>query len=338
MSSAKIQAATGLAPAIWGTTYLTTTELLPAGRPLLGTVLRAVPAGLVLVAIGRRLPHGMWWWRALVLGALNIGAFFALLFVAAYRLPGGVAATIIAAQPLLVAGLSAWLLPERAPARLLLAAVAGVAGVGLLVLPAGATLDAVGVAAAVGAAAVFAAGIVLSKRWPSPAPLLATTGWQLVAGGLLALPFALIFEGLPASLSLASLAGYTYLTTFGAAVAYVLWLRGIHALPATRVTFLALLSPVVATALGWIALGQKLTALQALGALLVLTSVIAAQALRDAPAVSHERDFLATASALLAGSPEPRRARSAPHPARTATPQTHRSGRRSRTERSTDLR
>jgi probable blue pigment (indigoidine) exporter len=282
MHSLRVHAATGVAPAIWGTTYLTTTQLLPAGRPLLAAVLRALPAGLVLIAIGRRLPDRSWWWRALVLGALNVGAFFALLFVAAYRLPGGVVATIVAAQPLLVAGLSAWLLAERAPARLVLAAVAGVAGVGLLVLPAGTMVDPAGVAAAVGAAAVFAAGIVLSKRWPSPAPLLATTGWQLAAGGLLALPFALILEGLPPSLSVANLAGYAYLAVFGAAVAYVLWLRGIRALPATRVTFLALLSPVVATALDWIVRGQHLTLLQATGGLIVLGSVIASQ-LRRVP-------------------------------------------------------
>jgi probable blue pigment (indigoidine) exporter len=277
MSSPGIQAATGLAPAIWGTTYLTTTQLLPAGRPLLAAVLRALPAGLVLIAISRRLPDGIWWWRVLVLGGLNIGAFFALLFVAAYRLPGGVAATIIAAQPLLVAGLSAWLLSERAPARLVLAAVAGVAGVGLLVLPAGATLDAVGVAAAMGAAAVFATGIVLSKRWPSPAPLLVATGWQLAAGGLLALPFALVLEGFPASVSSANLAGYAYLTIFGAAIAYALWFRGIRALPPTRVAFLALLSPVVATALDWVVRGQRLTPLQAVGGLIVLGSVVTSQ-------------------------------------------------------------
>jgi probable blue pigment (indigoidine) exporter len=277
MSSAKVQAATGVAPAIWGTTYLVTVQLLPAGRPLLGAVLRALPAGLVLTAIGRRLPHGIWWWRALVLGTLNIGAFFALLFVAAYRLPGGVAATIIAAQPLLVAGLSAWFLSERATARLVLAAVAGVAGVGLLVLPAGAMLNTVGVAAAVGAAAVFAAGIVLSKRWPSPAPIVSTTGWQLAAGGLLVLPVALLLEGLPGNLSVATLAGYAYLTIFGAALAYVLWLRGIRALPATRVTFLALLSPVVATALDWMVRGQRLSVLQAVGGLIVLGSVVVAQ-------------------------------------------------------------
>ena len=199
------------------------------------------------------------------------------MFVAAYRLPGGVAATIIAAQPLLVTGLSAWLLSERASARLVLAAVAGVTGVGLLVLPAGTMLDAVGVVAAVGAAAVFATGIVLSKRWPAPAPLLATTGWQLAAGGLLALPFALVLEGFPASLSVANLAGYAYLTIFGAAVAYALWSRGIRALPPTRVTFLALLSPVVATALDWIVRGQRLSPLQAVGGLIVLGSVVASQ-------------------------------------------------------------
>jgi probable blue pigment (indigoidine) exporter len=277
MSAPRIQVATGLAPAIWGTTYLTTTQLLPSGRPLLAAALRALPAGLMLIAISRRLPDGIWWWRAFVLGALNIGAFFALLFVAAYRLPGGVAATIIAAQPLLVAALSAWLLCERASMRLVLAALTGVAGVGLLVLPAGTTLDAAGVAAALGAAVVFALGIVLSKRWPSPAPLLVTTGWQLAAGGLLTLPFALVLAGLPASLTVTNLAGYAYLTVFGAAVAYALWFRGIRALSPTRVAFLALLSPVVATALDWIVRGEGLTPLQAAGGLIVLGSVVASQ-------------------------------------------------------------
>jgi probable blue pigment (indigoidine) exporter len=275
---------TALAPAIWGTTYLVTSEWLPPGRPLLAAVARALPAGLVLVALTRRLPHGGWWWRAAVLGALNIGAFFALLFVAAYRLPGGVAATIIAAQPLLVVALSGRFLGERVAARVVLAGAAGVVGVALLVLRGATTLDAIGVAAALGAAAAMAVGIVLSKRWPSPAPLLATTGWQLVAGGLLAAPVALAVEGPPpATLTPGNLAGYAYLTVVGSALAYALWFRGIRALSPTHVTFLALLSPVVATALGWIALGQQLTPLQALGGLIVLGSVAAAQSGRSRP-------------------------------------------------------
>lgn len=278
----RITSATALAPAIWGTTYLVTTELLPPGRPLLAAVVRALPAGLLLMAITRRLPHGVWWSRALVLGALNIGVFNALLFVAAYRLPGGVAATVGAVQPLCAAGLSAALLGERLSLRTALAGVAGVGGVSLLVLRADARLDGLGVAAALGGALVMAAGIVLAKRWPSPAPLLATTGWQLVAGGLLMLPVALAVEGPPpTTLTAANLAGYAYLSLIGAALAYALWFRGIRALSPTGVSFLGLLSPLVATALGLLVLGQRLTPLQVVGGLVVLAALVAAQGRRQ---------------------------------------------------------
>lgn len=269
---------TALAPAVWGSTYLVTTEFLPPDRPLLAAVVRALPAGLLLVALTRRLPQGEWWGRAALLGALNIGAFLALLFVAAYRLPGGVAATIGAAQPLLVGLLAVGLLGERLTARAAAAAVAGMAGVSLLVLRADAQLDTVGVAAAMGSAVVMALGVVLSKRWPSPAPLLASTGWQLTAGGLLLLPLALAVEGAPpSSLSAENVAGYAYLSLVGAALAYALWFRGIRELSPTSVAFLILLSPLVATLLGWLALDQQLTPLQALGALIVLASLVAAQ-------------------------------------------------------------
>lgn len=281
---------TALAPAVWGSTYLVTTELLPPGRPLLAAVLRALPAGLLLVLVTRKLPTGSWWWKSLVLGALNIGVFFALLFVAAYRLPGGVAATVGSVQPLLVAGLSALLLGQRLTAPVLLAAVTGIAGVALLVLRADARLDALGVAAALGGAVVMATGVVLSKRWTSPAPLLATTGWQLVAGGLLLLPVALLVEGPPPdALTTRNLMGYTYLSVIGAALAYTLWFRGIKALSPTEVTFLGLLSPLVAATLGWLALDQGFTRLQLLGGLLALTAVALAQTRRSRsrPAVAE---------------------------------------------------
>ncbi|MFC6019040.1 EamA family transporter [Plantactinospora solaniradicis] len=270
--------ATALVPMIWGSTYLVTTEFLPPGRPLLAATARALPAGLALVALTRRLPRGDWWWRAAVLGTLNIGAFFALLFVAAYRLPGGVAATVGAIQPLLVLGLATGLLGEVLRTRTVVAAIAGLAGVTLLVLRADARLDAVGVAAAAGGAASMALGVVLSKRWPAPVPVLAATGWQLVAGGLLLLPVTLLVEGPPpASLTMANLAGYGYLTVVGSAFAYALWFRGIRALPPTNVSFLSMLSPVVATALGWIVLDQELTPAQALGGLVVLAAIVVPQ-------------------------------------------------------------
>ena len=274
-------AVTAIAPAIWGTTYLVTSELLPPDRPLLAAVLRALPAGLLLTAVSRQLPRGDWWWRSLVLGTLNIGAFFALLFVAAYRLPGGVAATVGAIQPVLVACLSAGLLGERLRTGTIVAGAAGVAGVSMLVLRADARLDALGVTAALGGAIVMATGVVLAKRWRSPASPLTTTGWQLIAGGLVLLPLMAVVEGLPPALSAANVAGYAYLTIIGAAIAYPLWFRGIRALSPTNVTFLGLLSPLVATALGWLVLDQRLTAAQLAGGLLVLAAVIAPQLMKE---------------------------------------------------------
>ena len=140
-SDLKTTAVTALVPAVWGTTYIVTTQLLPPGRPLLAATLRALPAGLVLLAVARRLPHGCWWWRSGVLGVLNIGLFFGLLFEAAYRLPGGLAATLVSTTPLLVVGLS-WPLLSIRPTRWSVAAGAtGVGGVALLVFRPGAPLD-----------------------------------------------------------------------------------------------------------------------------------------------------------------------------------------------------
>lgn len=271
----QLTAVTALAPMAWGTTYLVTTELLPPDRPLTAGVLRALPAGLLILAVTRTLPKGEWWWRSLILGTLNIGAFFALLFVAAYRLPGGVAATVGAIQPLVVGVLAARFLGEALTRQRLLAGVAGIAGVGLLVLQADGRLDAVGIAAALGGVLSMASGIVLAKKWGRPERPLVTTSWQLIAGGVVLLPLALLVEGVPDQpLTAPNIAGYTYLALIGAALAYTLWFRGIHALPVGSITFLSLLSPVVAVMAGWLFLGQSLALGQIAGTAIILAAVL----------------------------------------------------------------
>lgn len=279
MSRANLTLTTAIAPALWGTTYITTTEFLPPHHPLLTALLRALPAGLLITLIFRRLPRGEWWWRAGVLGVLNIGLCFALLFIGAYRLPGGVAATIGAIQPLIVTLLGWPLLAVRPSAWSLGAGAAGVCGVGILVLGGGARLDLLGAAAALGGAASMALGIVLTKRWgrPSDVPVIAFTGWQLTAGGLLLAPFAILFEGGSRTISAANVGGYLYLGLVGTALAYTLWFRGIDRLPATAVSFLGLLIPIVATLAGWVAYRQALTAPQFAGVALVLGSIVVAQ-------------------------------------------------------------
>lgn len=272
-------ALTGLAPAIWGSTYLVTTELLPPDRPLLATTVRALPGGLLLLALGRRLPAGVWWWRAPLLGVLNIGAFNVLLFVAAYRLPGGIAAMIMSAQPMFVVILSALFLGDGIRAVHALACVTGTGGVVLLVFRGTAPLDTAGVLAAAGGALCMASGITLTKRWgrPEGVTLLTFTGWQLTAGGLVLLPFWLSLEDLPGGLTASNLAGFAYLVTLGAVLSYVIWFRGVERLPAVAVSFLALGSPVVATLLGYLFKDETLSVLQIAGMAVVLLAVLLGQ-------------------------------------------------------------
>ncbi|MER6346541.1 EamA family transporter [Streptomyces sp. NPDC001595] len=269
-------ALTGLAPAVWGSTYLVTTELLPPDRPLLATTMRALPGGLILLALGRKSPVGVWWWRVPVLGVLNIGAFNFLLFVAAYRLPGGIAAVIMSAQPTLVAMLAALFLGERIRALQALACVMGVGGVVLLVVRGPASLDTVGVLAAAGGALCMASGITLTKRWgrPEGVGLLTFTGWQLTAGGLVLLPFWLALEDLPDGLTGSNAIGFAYLVTLGAVLSYVVWFRGIERLPTVAVSFLGLGSPVVATLLGHLFKDEELSVLQIVGVLVVFLAVV----------------------------------------------------------------
>ncbi|WP_282699423.1 EamA family transporter [Streptomyces sp. CC219B] len=272
-------ALTALAPVSWGTTYVVTTEFLPPDRPLFTGLLRALPAGLLLLALARVLPRGAWWWKAAVLGALNIGAFFPLLFLSAYRLPGGMAAVVGSVGPLLVVGLSAVLLGQRPTVRAVLTGVVAAFGVSLVVLRAAGALDALGVLAALASAASMSTGTVLTKKWGRPDGVgpLALTGWQLTAGGLLIAPVALLAEGAPPALDGRALGGYAYLALANTAVAYWLWFRGIGRLSATQVTFLGPLSPLTAAVVGWAALGQALTPAQLVGMALAFGATVAGQ-------------------------------------------------------------
>lgn len=267
-----------LAPAVWGTTYLVTTELLPPGRPMFAGLLRALPAGLALLILARgALPRGIWIARALVLGALNIGLFFALLFVAAYRLPGGIAAMVGSVQPLIVIAISAVALGTPIRAVHVAASLLGTMGVILLLARSTAHLDPIGIAAALAAACSMASGIVLTKKWGRPVGLLVFTSWQLIAGGLILLIPTLAIEGVPDHVTAANAAGYAYLALIGACFAYAVWFRGIEQLAASAASFLGLISPVVATVLGWIVLGQRMTGWQIAGTIAILVAIVVGQ-------------------------------------------------------------
>jgi len=276
---------TALAPIIWGSSYLVTTEYLPQGYPLTLAMLRALPVGLLLLLFCKQLPPMKLVTKILLLGALNFSIFWWLLFVSAYRLPGGVAATIGAIQPLMVIFLARGFLNATLRSSAVLAALLGIFGVALLLLTAQAKLDLTGLIAGVGGAVSMAFGTVLSKKWFSAqstqtstedivsySPLL-ITAWQLVAGGLLLLPVAMWLEPPLPVLSLENYFGFIYLGLIGAGLTYFLWFRGLALLSPTIIAPFGFLSPVSAVLLGWLILDQHLSVLQILGALIVLFSV-----------------------------------------------------------------
>jgi probable blue pigment (indigoidine) exporter len=303
-----VAGATVLAPMAWGTTYITITEVLPAGRPLLVASMRVAPAGLALLVAGligsRWRPHGADWWRTATLALFNLVIFFPLLAAAAYRLPGGVAAAAGGLQPVLVGTLT-WLLGGRRPRAVELAVgIVAALGVALVVLRPGAGFDTVGVIAAIGANISFAIGVVLTKRFPSPPNRVAATGWQLLIGGLVLVPLTMVVEGGPPVMTGTNLAGLAYLSLIGTAAAFVVWFSGIRRLPSSGPPLLGLAAPVTGAVLGWVVLGQSLSPAQLAGFAITL-GAIAYGAFLGASANSASVTSLSVGRPTSSGTPAP---------------------------------
>lgn len=265
-------ALTALAPIAWGSTYVVTRAVLP-GEPLWGAVLRALPAGLLLLLVKRRLPRGAWWWRSALLGVLTSGGFFALVYAVAHLLPSGVASTVMAASPLAMMGL-AWIVLGQRPRLLALAGgVAGAVGVAVMLLGAADGVDPLGVVAAVAAMLLSSVGYVLATRWEGEVDVFSATSWQLIAGGLLMLPLALVVEGAPPALDGPAIAGFAYVTVIATAVAFLAWFAGLRHLGPATVGLIGLLNPVTGVLLGALVAGETLTARQLLGLAIVLAGI-----------------------------------------------------------------
>lgn len=107
--------------------------------------------------------------------------------------------------------------------------------------------------------------------------LISVTSWQLVAGGVLLLPFAVAFEGASPALDLTSLLGFSYVSVVATAVAFAAWFTGLRHLPAGTVGLIGLLNPVTGVLLGTAVAGEGLTGQQVCGLVLVTVGMLLGQ-------------------------------------------------------------
>jgi probable blue pigment (indigoidine) exporter len=289
---AGITVAAAVAPIVWGTTYIVTTQLLPAAHPMTASVLRALPAGLLLLATRPGIPPQGWRLRTAVLGMLNIGCFFPLLFIAAYRLPGGLASVVGALQPLIIIALTLMLRWGRPSLAHLLWGIVALVGVSLVSVTGSASFDLVGFGASVLGTVSMASGILLTRRWGTPPNThpLNSTAWQLIVGGAAIIPLIPVFDRGPWQPTAGGLAGYAWLTFIGGALAYSLWFRGARTLAPSGIALLGVLSPATAAVLGWVVLGQALTLVQIIGFVVALGGSLGGQltpAYRPRTALHH---------------------------------------------------
>ncbi len=219
---------TALAPAIWGRPTSSPPSFFP-DRPFIAALLRVLPAGIALLIWSRRFPQRGEWAKLIVTGILNIGAFQALLFIAAYRLPGGLAAVIGAIQPLLVMLLA----PVCRPAALALAG--GVlrhrrhTRYGHAAAVAAHRTRPAGHRRGVSRGDQYGAGHLALPALGALLPIVALTGWQLTIGGVVLAPVALIVDPPLHQVTVLQAAGYLWLCLAGAMLAYGLWFRGLAA-------------------------------------------------------------------------------------------------------------
>jgi drug/metabolite transporter (DMT)-like permease len=296
-----------LLSAIWGSSYLFIRIGLDEGVPPWTLVsLRALSGVLFLAVVvamtGGRLPRTLTAWRRFaVLGLTQIAVPFALITWGQQHIASGLAGVLNALTPLFAVLLASLVLHDEPVTLARLAGLlAGFGGVVVLALPslsglgdgsAGA-LAVTGMAAVVVASLSYAVAAVYTRHRvqgrtlirgadgiPRAPRTIEIAFAQLLVGSLVSTTLVVLFErpqgglvALPSS-GLAWLA-LLYLGILGTGVAYVLFFRIIAAWGATRATLVTYVLPVVAIALGFVFLGERLQPLELAGAALVIVGIV----------------------------------------------------------------
>jgi DME family drug/metabolite transporter len=248
---------------------------------------RLLAGGAVIVfvlATGRRgLPRGMAVWRRITVVGLLSAQFQSCYFLAIGLTSVSMATLMtIGAAPVLVVSVEALSRRQRVTGRVLVAVLLAVAGLGLLTgMPPG-RLGTVrvlaGACAAFLAAAGFAATTLLGARPVAGLDELTMTGAGFTLGGAVLFPLAAAAGGLGFSLTATALGLLAALGLLPTAAAYVLYFRAMRGVSAGTAALLSLIEALTATVLGVVFLGDHLSGIGVVGAVLLTVAVLLAGA------------------------------------------------------------
>ena len=283
MNSASTTTARGfwfvLAAAVcWGTTG-TAQAFAPAGAtPLAVGAMRLLIGGsaLLLFALGRRQLHWRGWPPTATATAIGTIAGYQLFFFAGVARTGVAVGTVVAigSAPVLAGLMGLLLLGERPTRRWVLATLLAVAGCTLLIATGGdLQIDLPGIVLAIGAGAAYALYTIASKDLLRVQPPDAVTAVAFFGGALLLAPL-LFFVDLTWLAQPQGLLVALHLGLVTAALAYMLYIRGLMTLPTATAVTLALAEPLTAAALGVLVLGERLTVPALIGMALIFAGLI----------------------------------------------------------------
>ena len=277
--------ALGVIYLVWGSTYLAIAIAVETLPPLLSAGIRFLFAGLLVVAwfVLRGQRAALRVTRAQLAGAALVGTLLlasgnGLVVLAERTVPSGLAALLVASVPLWLQVLRR-ISGERIPRATLLGVVVGFGGVLFLVVPRGLSgqTDPLGLLMLLGATISWAIGTFISPRLRTPREPLASTGLQMLAGGLV-LTVVAFATGEAAHVDLAtysarSIGALVYLVVFGSLVAFTAYTWLLQHAPVSQVATYAYVNPVVAVVLGAIVLAEPVTPSVILGAAIIIAAV-----------------------------------------------------------------
>jgi len=204
-----------------------------------------------------------------LIGCLLPGAN-AVLFFAERDVPTGLASLLIASVPLWVVLLRLWG-RERLQTRPLIGVGVGFAGVAVLLRPSGGATT-TGIVLCIVSALMWSVGSVAAARLPMPRDAFVATAWEMLAGGVVLLPWGLADAG-GLSPSLGSALAWVYLVTIGSVIGYTAYTWLLAHAPLSSVSTYAYVNPIVAILLGVLFRGEHLTVQIGVGAAIVVAAV-----------------------------------------------------------------